>query len=198
MSQYSKVLDYYRRLLEDSQVDFERVGWGSLESQEKRFLILSEIGIQSGHSVLDVGCGAGNLYEWFLKHKIDVSYLGLDINENMIRELNRTKKTIKFECRDILSLECERERYDFVVMSGAITIPVNNQDQFVIKILNRMFSLSKIGVAVNFMSTSADVIKPEMYYANPANICALITSITRKYVLRHDYMTHDFTVYMYR
>ncbi len=35
--------------------------WSTKEMQELRFKVLADIGIQSGDSVLDVGCGFGDL-----------------------------------------------------------------------------------------------------------------------------------------
>ena len=43
------------------------LGWGSTESQEKRFKALSEVGIDNGDRVLDVGCGFGDLYFYLKK-----------------------------------------------------------------------------------------------------------------------------------
>lgn len=55
-------------------------------SQKIRFKTLCEIGIQSTDSVLDVGCGNGDLLP-FLESSIgkDVRYTGIDNDDQWIR-----------------------------------------------------------------------------------------------------------------
>lgn len=51
-----------------------------------RFGILADV-IQENDSVLDVGCGAGLLYEWLIRELgRPVSYFGLDHNRELLRE----------------------------------------------------------------------------------------------------------------
>ncbi len=72
--------------------------------------------VKSGDAVLDVGCGNGRLAEVFSDGQ--VSYLGLDISENLI-EIAKNKwapKTgISFEVGDILHLEKFVNNYNLVL-----------------------------------------------------------------------------------
>jgi trans-aconitate methyltransferase len=52
-----------------------------------RYHVLANL-IESDASVLDLCCGPGILYERYLRTR-NVSYTGLDINENFIRRVNR-------------------------------------------------------------------------------------------------------------
>ena len=53
-------------------------------------------------------------------------------------------------------------------------------------------------MAINFLSIFSDYYSPGQYYANPEFILKMAFSITSKVVLRHDYMNHDFTIYLYK
>jgi len=47
--------------------------WGGEESQKQRFDVLLSIGDLNGKSVLDVGCGFGDLYGYLRQRKVDIS-----------------------------------------------------------------------------------------------------------------------------
>ena len=83
------VLNYYDKLNKIKCENFKKVGWGSLESQTLRFKILTEIGLINKKSILDVGCGVGDLYGWLLKNNYTLAYEGLDINPNLIESAKK-------------------------------------------------------------------------------------------------------------
>lgn len=64
----NKDIDIYLKRYNDRLDKFgyapESLGWGGgKERQYLRFKILSEIGLQVGDSILDVGCGFADMYE---------------------------------------------------------------------------------------------------------------------------------------
>lgn len=58
----SAQVGYYTRSVQAHGNSLQAVGWGSTESQETRFRVLTEIGLHPTSSILDVGCGMGGLY----------------------------------------------------------------------------------------------------------------------------------------
>ena len=54
------------------------------------------------------------------------------------------------------------------------------------------------GAALNMLSTWSPVQEPAQYYADPAVVLDFCGTLTSRVVLRHDYLPHDFTVYLYR
>ena len=64
------------------------------------------------------------------------------------------------------------------------------------KLFSKMQFSEKI--ALNFLSIFSDYFSPGEYYANPETILKIAFSLTSKVVLRHDYMSHDFTIYLYK
>ena len=59
-----------------------------------------------------------------------------------------------------------------------------------------LFKLAKKGIALNFLSMFAKNILANEYYCNPVDILKIALTISRKVTLRHDYMPHDFTIYL--
>src|SRR5690242_20611090 len=63
----------------------ESLGWGGgKERQFLRFKILCEIGIEKDDSILDVGCGFADLYEYLTITGWSGRYTGVDINGKLL------------------------------------------------------------------------------------------------------------------
>lgn len=195
---FSSTIAHYDGLINTHSEDHKIAGWGSKESQELRFKILTEVADLSLKSVLDVGCGLGNLYSYLQNQGITCDYLGVDINARMIAKAKKCLPEAKFETLDILTFNDHLSRYDFVLLSGVFNLGQDNHKEFVEAMIRRMYQIACEAVAFNIMSMKADFIQPYEYYARPGGILDFCLTLTRRVILRHDYMTHDFTVYMYR
>ena len=80
-------------------------------------------------------------------------------------------------------------------MSGIFTFA--NQSIFE-KILTNSFQVSQKGVAFNALSTCAPKQEEGEFYADPLKTLEFCSKLTPKVSLRHDYLPHDFTIYMYK
>ncbi len=195
------IIKIYDKYILDNLNDFEKVGWGSSESQKKRFEILSEIGDLNNCSILDIGCGTGAFYKYLNDLYRDINYTGIDINENMVRIAKETLPEATFYCTDILNKvenEIRNRKFDYVFLSGVLNLSINNHEVMVNDMMRKMFDLSIKGVALNFLSMHADFFSAGECYLNPEKILSSALTIDRKVTLRHDYMPHDFTVYIFK
>ena len=59
--------------------------WENRRVQELRFDVLLTSGIQTGESVLDVGCGFADFYHYMLARDLQTNYAGIDLSSNMIQ-----------------------------------------------------------------------------------------------------------------
>jgi SAM-dependent methyltransferase len=192
------LIDFYAGNVNRYKNDIKAVAWGSRESQEKRFEVLTQIALLDGEAVLDVGCGLGDFYIW-LKYKYsDIRYTGIDITPSMIETALKNYLEARFYVQDILELEHVKPSYDYVFTSGIFNRRIPRHKHFVMDMIARMFELCRKGIAFNIMSTRADFMEEGEYYADPAKMLDFCLSISRKAALRHDYMPHDFTVYLYK
>lgn len=64
--------------------------------------------------------------------------------------------------------------------------------------LRSTFDGCRKAVAVNMLSTWADWYDRGRHYYDPVRTLRHARTLTRRVVLRHDYLPHDFTVYLYR
>ena len=197
----NNIIKIYDKYILDKLNDFEKVGWGSSESQKKRFEVLSEIGNLNNCSILDIGCGTGAFYKHLDNLYHDINYTGIDINENMVKIAKQTFPETTFFCIDILNKvenEIKNRKFDYIFLSGVLNLSINNHEAMVSDMMKKMFDLSIKGIALNFLSMHADFFSAGECYLNPEKILSAALMIDRKVTLRHDYMPHDFTVYIFK
>ncbi len=66
------------------------------------------------------------------------------------------------------------------------------------RIIARMFDLCSEAAAFNSLSSWADRPEPDEYHADPVKMVSFCRTLTPWVVLRHDYLPHDFTIFMYK
>jgi SAM-dependent methyltransferase len=200
MSEESKVLDFYGERWKEYGYDTRSLGIGSRESQEVRFDVLAQIGDLRDALILDVGCGFGDLRSYLEKRGIPVRYTGLDIQPAFVEEARRRHPGDEFFCADIEGFE-PKEPPDYVFISGTFNVKFReDQEAWIFGILRRLFERCQRGVGINMLSTYYDPghYRDDMFYCEPARALARAHAITRWIALRHDYLPHDFTLYLYR
>lgn len=154
LSQYSREDIYknnslYKTFLELSIDD----GW-SYDDKINNFELLTKIEEftntpLSHHSILDVGCGTGDLYEYLLQHE-DITYTGVDIFEAGVKKAQQKFPDGHFIVQDFLTMK--NAKYDFVFSSGALTTKLhsNNYD-ILFAWVNKMWEIARVGVVFNVL-----------------------------------------------
>ena len=190
---------YSSRYKDEAQPSHKKVGWGSAESQELRFSVLSQIGISGTDSILDVGCGLGDFYLYLRsKGHQPTRYVGIDICEDFV-----------LHCRS--HLDSDRTRFltgtldqqgreltaDFVVLSGSLNLKLRNNYDVARETLKEMMVRAHKGVAANFLTSYVDFMHDKDFHYSPEQIFKMCRQIASKVVLRHDYPLYEFTVYLY-
>jgi hypothetical protein len=87
--------------------------------------------------------------------------------------------------------------WDYVIASGVFYLRQPDPDAYLREMVGRLYRLARRGVAFNTLSARAPEKSPGEYYADPAMVVGMSLDLTPSVVLRHDYMPHDFTVYLY-
>jgi ubiquinone/menaquinone biosynthesis C-methylase UbiE len=188
----------YSSLLQKHGKNFQALNWGSEKSQKLRFKILAEIGIQNGDSVLDLGCGLGDLYQWFKVIKTDVIYTGIDLTPAMVKHAQERFPEINFFEGNINGLpETQVAGYDFVVASGIFAHRQQQPTEFLYETIHEMYRRAKKGIAFNCLSSWREEQDEGEFYADPIETLNYCRSISNCITLRHDYHHGDFTLYIY-
>jgi len=188
---------FYSELLKKHGVSFKSLDWGSVESQEKRFKVLSEIGFKNGDSILDIGCGIGDLYSWLNKNGFRVNYTGVDITISMVDKARERFPKVDFRHGSVLGNKVFLPETDYVVASGIFFLRKHNPTEYMQRSIIKMFNLARKGVAINSLS-SWHKNKNNEFYADPGDTLNFCQRLTSRVILRHDYHEGDFTIYLYK
>ncbi|HYY41183.1 MAG TPA: class I SAM-dependent methyltransferase, partial [Pyrinomonadaceae bacterium] len=158
----------------------EGVDWGADESKlllryDKMLHVVNHAGAHQQPSLLDVGCGYGGLQRYAAGKNIALDYTGIDVAANMIEWARANLPAGNFIHGDILAYDFDR-KFDYVVCNGILTQKLEiaglQMDQFAAQLIRQMFSLCRVGVAFNVMTTKVNYYANNLYYRNPAELFA--------------------------
>jgi ubiquinone/menaquinone biosynthesis C-methylase UbiE len=104
-------------------------------------------------TILDVGCGPGNVTQCLLKQRPDFNILGIDIASNMITLAEKNNPSAAFKVMDALNLHELNTTYDGIVCG--FLLPYLSKEK-AIKFINSAVSLLK-KEGVLYISTMEDL-----------------------------------------
>lgn len=195
-----RIVERYDERLAKHGPTIEALAAGTRERQFLRFDVLRAIGDLRSRSVLDLGCGFGDLLNFLAEQEIEVSeYWGIDINPKLLERAREVHVGRRFECRDILREPPDEGSVDYVLSSSAFNNAFGHADNYEVvrEVLRVCHRAARRGVAINLMTDYVDFRSPEAFYYSPERIFSIAKSLCRRVTLRHDYPLFDFTIYLY-
>jgi 2-polyprenyl-3-methyl-5-hydroxy-6-metoxy-1,4-benzoquinol methylase len=142
---------FYGYFLRHNQDD----GWGD-NDKYGNFKLLTDIVNYSGKplkgtSVLDVGCGTGDLYNYLIQRGVK-DYQGIDIYHMSVEYAQMKYPEGNFITSDFLAFETEQS-FDYVFSSGALAAVLEtNNYEMMAAFIEKMWNLCNVGVAFNFLT----------------------------------------------
>lgn len=178
--------------------DHRGLGFRTRSSQAKRFEALTALGDFDGRRLLDAGCGFGDFLAFLQGRGVRPAYTGLDLVEPMVaRCRERFGAAGRFLVGDVLR-HVPEQPYDYVVASGIFGLDAEGTRERIRPTLERLFAWSRMGVAVNFLSSRAAVQAPGRVYVDPLRILEEGYRLTPALRLDHSYLPNDFTLYLFK
>jgi trans-aconitate methyltransferase len=191
----ARVREFYEPRLAEHGDDHNVVSYRTRESQEGRFAIVADVGNLTEASVLEVGCGVGHLYDWLTGNGYRGDYLGIDLQDEMIARARKRHPSVRFEVADFLA-EPGRFEADYVLACGIFHLADRELYEATIEVL-----YDSCGIAAAFTSYSTwcpEDKKDASFFADPLKTVEFCRDLTPHLILRHEYIPHDFSIYMYR
>lgn len=174
------------------------LGWDK-GRQDIRFEVLLSFFDYDEKSILDIGCGFGDLNRILSLNGSNYRYTGIDLVEDLISEgqIQYPQKHVNFLKADFLEYKFD-EPFDIIVASGIFNhkFPNGGNDLFRQRVMQKAWSLCKEGFAFDFLSTKVDYCYQHTYHNDPELVLGEAYKLTRKVALRNDYMPFEFCVYV--
>jgi ubiquinone/menaquinone biosynthesis C-methylase UbiE len=175
--------------------NLKTVGWGTSEDQILRFEMLFRGLNPKGKTILDVGCGLGDLID-YLDNVTggDFNYIGVDIAEKLISSAKETysRPNVKFYAGDV-SLDILNP-VDISVLSGALSFKTTGIEKYAYETMKRMFELSKEVACLNFLSKYVDFETEKNQHYSPEIMFSKAKEFSKRVVIYHDYPLYEFTI----
>jgi SAM-dependent methyltransferase len=193
-----RIIRRYEDRLKKYGVSIDALASGNVERHNLRFKISTEVGIENGDTVLDLGCGFADYYQYLCDQGFDINYSGYDINPFLIEKAIERFPNLDLQTKDIL--QDDFPKFDYIVSSSCFNLPLLEQDNydFIGEIFQKSYDHANKGVAIDFNSSYVDFKSEEGFHYEPEKIFSIAKKITKRIALRHDYPLFEFSVYMYK
>jgi ubiquinone/menaquinone biosynthesis C-methylase UbiE len=199
-----EIKSFYSKAFQRFGASPKGVGWHNKIKTQKRYKNLLRLikfcNEKKKYSLLDVGCGYGELINFCNKEKL-LHYCGIDLVREMILYAKKKYKNFtnfKFVKKNLLSVN---EKFDYIICNGVFTLRSSLSNRrmivYVKKCINHMHKISKTGFAFNTMSSNVDFRSRRLFYPKKLlieNFLKKKLKIKRIYI---DKKTIDYEIYYF-
>ncbi len=193
-----QISESYRRLFKKFGFGPKSLKWRNEKASVKRFnALISDIDFE-GKTILDVGCGFGNIISFIDNKTKNFTYTGTDIIPEFINEAKKLHSKHKFGILDFTKDKIDKN-YDIILASGCLNSNRSNNLEFRKKIIKKLFMKADYVLAFNM---AGDFPQPDnkkennVWYANSMEILQFCFSLTNKVIFKIGYAYKDFTIVM--
>jgi len=191
------IFQYHRYMIElHGNQGTAALGWRDLLSQTIRFKALSTIANLNGHSILDAGCGHGDLCSYLLQLYTGFTYCGVEQIPELLSQASKryqNQPDVSFIHGDFMNDVLPQA--DYVIASGSLNY-YNADPEFIFKAIFKLYTHCTLGLGFNLLS---HVIPNGLIVAYDVNkIMNYCRSLCNNVQLKNDYSDEDFTIFMYR
>jgi len=174
--------------------DVRTLGWGSVEQQRIRFAQLFRAVDIPGHSLLDIGCGFGDL-KGFCEEtgRPPKTYIGWDLNADLINAARSRHPSTQFRVFDLLTAPQVEPTAQIGVMLGLLNFNLKGRHDNVDyskRMIHKAFQVVTEALVVDFLSTCKTPDYPEedfVFYHDPGEMLAFALELTPNVTALHDY-----------
>jgi trans-aconitate methyltransferase len=190
--------DFYETAFKEfGESDPRSVHWVDHHNQWVRFETLLKVQDIRNKSILDVGCGLGDLYDLLQKKDIPVTYTGIDIIPEFIEGARKKYPKARFELQDIFDMD-DNEHFDVVLASGALSFKVKDNEHYYQTMIKKMFDLAKEAIAFNMLDKETHVDDETFAAYYPNEISDFCQTLGGRVEVVTGYLPRDFTVYIHK
>ena len=193
------VMHYHRhRIAESKPGSVEALGWRGERSQQARYETLVKVGDLNGCTLLDVGCGHGDLKSFLDLHYADFDYIGIDQMPEFITEAKARYgdcPRTSFYQTDFSAAKLPS--VDYVFASGALGYRCKNES-FYAEMISKLYHSTTVAFAFNLLDRKTFPVHDLLVGHDREAVLALCRTLSPRVEWFDGYLKDDFTVFMYR
>lgn len=182
---------YYQKLYQQHGASHNAVQHVSKASQQVRFAIFNNF-INEHDSIIDLGCGLGDMLGYLREKGFKGRYLGCDFVPefiNFAKQAYSDDKRAEFIEFDIFKQQLPND-YDHILISGIFNNKMADNFAFLSHTLEMSFNACRRSVIFNALSDFVEFQDPELFYISPLTLFEHCKKQLTPYVLlKHDYVT---------
>lgn len=174
------------------------LGWRGEESQRKRFEVIARAGDLNGSSLLDVGCGHGDLKRYLDPIFTGFTYVGIDQMPEFIAEARARYGAFPrtyFYQTDFTTITFPQ--VDYVIASGALGYRCADPD-FYFDMIRKMAGAAKKAVVFNMLDAARFPSHPLLVGHDFEKVAAFCRTLSSDVRIVRGYLEDDFTVFIRR
>jgi len=172
--------------------------WVNYASQAIRFKYLVLDLDLNDKTILDAGCGLGDILPFIYAKADRFDYLGMDTNADFIAAAKKRYTGHNFKVGDPFFGRVHGQ-FDVVLSSGVMNQNVPNWLEIRKQMIKRLFDLASETMAFNMAGSFSHIpADSKIAYANAQEIYDYCNSLTSQVSIRIGYSNYDFTVVMNR
>ncbi len=198
MDRKDRITKHYEHRIGTGRQNFDVLDWASAESQISRFEVLvANVDLQD-KSLLDVGCGLGDLWTFLKARKISARYTGLDIVEKMLATAAAKHPDAEFICGDMFSHDAnslpDRSKFDVVFCSGTFNLNLGNNADFLPQAVASLMAVASERVVFNLLNQSVPFEGETYACYDPDQVLAWLGETGWGIRMIDGYLPNDFTL----
>ncbi|MBF0608843.1 MAG: class I SAM-dependent methyltransferase [Candidatus Magnetobacterium sp. LHC-1] len=149
-------------------------------------------------SVLDYGCGKGDLYQFLRQNGYHIQYTGMDINPRLIAKAKENYPEARFMVFDAEETELT-EDFDYIFLCGVFNLKVEGIEETIKNVLRRLFKHCRKTLVFNALSAHNPAKSYELSYVYPETLVNFaLSELSSHITLRHDRLPYDFFLFMHK
>ena len=173
----------------------QTLGWRP-QTQEVRFAaFVAGFSIVTPESVLDIGCGFGDLLAFLRARGWAGDYLGVDIVPEFISEAQThfaADSRAEFQCLDFMENPGALIR-DAAFASGLLNHKRGDaHEAYMQRFIGAVAKSSRRYAAIDFISDTSDRRRDDLFYHKPGDVLQIGLKHTKRAELDHSYMPYEF------
>ena len=122
MDKYLETFQTWNKVAESYQDKFM-----NLDLYNDSYDLFFDLILKINSSILEIGCGPGNITKYLHSKKNDLKIMGIDISENMIELAKKNNPTAKFVMMDCRQIDNLNKKFDAIICGFCIPY-LSNKD----------------------------------------------------------------------